>query len=140
MTTSIRGSCLCGRVAYTIKQSMRIFQYCHCSRCRKFTGSAHGANLFVAPENFAWSKGEAEVKTYNPENTKYFATAFCGHCGSSLPWHSKGGRVVVVPAGTVDDEIDVKPSQNIFCGSRAAWYQSAADLPEYDELPPLKNR
>jgi hypothetical protein len=53
-----KGSCLCGSVHYEFTGNMGIFQYCHCSRCRKVTGSAHAANLFVAPEQFHWVQGE----------------------------------------------------------------------------------
>ena len=134
----VHGSCFCQKASYEISGNMGIFQYCHCSRCRKFTGSAHAANLFVAPGDFKWTGGEDCVATYNPPNTKYWATTFCRNCGSSLPWLSKGGNVVVVPAGTLDGDPEIRPTQNIFCGSRAAWYTAASSLPEYDEMPPAK--
>jgi len=129
------GSCLCGEVAYEIAGNIGIFQYCHCSRCRKFSGSAHASNLFVAPDQFSWTSGEPFVETYSPEDTKYFATAFCKRCGSSLPWNSKGGRVVVIPAGTLDEHPGIEPSQNIFCASKAEWYKAPSELPAHDELP-----
>jgi len=129
------GSCLCGQVQFELTGNMGIFQYCHCSRCRKFTGSAHSANLFVSPEQFSWTKGKEFVGVYAPEQTKYFSTAFCKSCGSSLPWKSKNQKVVVVPAGTLDKHPGIEPSQNIFFASKAAWYKQAADLPSYDALP-----
>jgi hypothetical protein len=135
---TVTGSCLCGAVHYQITGNMGVFQYCHCSRCRKFTGSAHASNLFVSPAEFHWTKGEDSVGTYSPDFTKYFATAFCKHCGSSLPWLSKSGNVVVIPAGTLDGDPGIKPGKNIFCGSGAAWYSSAEALPRYDEMPPAK--
>ena len=95
-----RGSCLCAKVSYEITGNMGVFQYCHCSRCRKFTGSAHASNLFVAPGDFSWLSGEELVGRYDPADTKYFATCFCKNCGSSLPWLSKSEKVVVIPAGT----------------------------------------
>ena len=64
------------------------------------------------------------------------ATAFCNNCGSSLPWLSKSGRVVVVPAGTLDEDPGLRPDKNIYCGSRPDWYISAASLVEHDEGPP----
>lgn len=131
----VAGSCLCGEVSYKISGNLGIFQYCHCSRCRKFTGSAHAANLFVAIDEFEWLKGEALVGTYSPVDTKYFATAFCKSCGSSLPWHSKGGKAVIVPAGTLDEHPEIEPFQNIFCGSKASWFKSSSDLPDYQEMP-----
>lgn len=135
MTEHAQGSCLCGEVRYEITGNLGIFQYCHCSRCRKFTGSAHSANLLVAPEQFRWLAGDDLVGTYSPENTKHFATAFCKQCGSSLPWYAKTGKAVVIPAGTLDTSPDIKPSQNIFCASQAQWYQETSVLPKYDELP-----
>ena len=132
----VTGSCLCGKVSYRITGNMGVFQYCHCSRCRKFTGSAHAANLFVAPGDFSWLGGEEFVGRYEPEQTKYFATCFCRNCGSSLPWLSKSGRVVIIPAGSLDRDPGIRPMQNIFCASRPAWYTQASDLTEFDEMPP----
>ncbi|MDJ0880181.1 MAG: GFA family protein [Gammaproteobacteria bacterium] len=130
-----KGSCLCGKVKYQITGHMGIFQYCHCSRCRKFTGSAHAANLFVSPQNFSWIAGEDQVGRFEPEGTKHFATCFCRNCGSSLPWLAKSGRTVIIPAGTLDTRIDLKPFQNVFWDSRATWYEEVCELPKYAELP-----
>lgn len=135
----VKGSCLCGKVSYQITGNMGVFQYCHCSRCRKFTGSAHAANLFTSPQDFSWLSGEEWVGRYDPAETRYFATCFCKNCGSSLPWLSKSGKVVIIPAGTLDDDPGISPTQNIFCGSRPAWYTHASSLPEFDEMPPRKN-
>jgi len=132
----VTGSCLCRKVSYEITGNMGVFQYCHCSRCRKVSGSAHAANLFVSPDHFHWLSGEESVGRFDPDFTKYFATCFCKNCGSSLPWLSKSGRVVIVPAGTLDQDPGIRPSKNIFCGSRPDWYTSAESLPEHEEGPP----
>lgn len=132
------GSCLCQNIAYKITGNLGIFQYCHCSRCRKFTGSAHASNLLVAPEQFKWLRGKEFVGSYVPEETKHFATAFCTNCGSSLPWYAKSGKAVIIPAGTLDQHPNIEPFQNIFCASKAEWYRHASELPKYDELPPRK--
>lgn len=135
---SITGSCLCGKVTYEITGSLGIFQYCHCSRCRKFTGSAFASNLFVAPADFRWLSGEEWVGRYEVEDAKHFATCFCKRCGSSLPWLAQTGKAVIVPAGTLDSDPGLRPFQNIFCASRAPWYEPPSTLPEYDEMPPRK--
>lgn len=132
----VKGCCLCKKVTYAIKGHLGIFQYCHCSRCRKFTGSAFAANLLVAPEDFQWLSGEESVGRYELEDAKHFATSFCTNCGSSLPWLGKSGKAVVVPAGSLEDHPGIGPFQNIFWDSRAVWYTEPSALPEYDELPP----
>jgi hypothetical protein len=134
----VNGSCFCKKVNYEISGNMGVFQYCHCSRCQKVTGSAHAANLFVAPDDFKWLSGEENVGRYDPPETKYFATSFCKNCGSPLPWLSKSGQVVIVPAGSLDGDPGIRPTQNIHCGSRSAWYTDASSLPEHEEMPPRK--
>jgi hypothetical protein len=134
----ITGSCLCNKVTYAVMGNLGIFQYCHCSRCRKFTGSAFASNLLVSPDDFRWLSGEDFVGRYEPDSTKHFATSFCKNCGSSLPWLTKSGKAVVVPAGTLDGDPEIRPFQNIFCGSRAVWYVEPSSLPKYDELPAKK--
>ena len=133
------GSCFCNEVSYEITGNLGIFQYCHCSRCRKFTGSAFASNILVSPKDFKWLSGEEFVGRYEPEDTKYFATCFCKKCGSSLPWLVKTGVSVVVPAGTLNEDPEIKPIHNIFCGSRATWYTEPHKLPRYEELPPKKH-
>ncbi len=132
----VKGSCLCERVAYEIIDNLGIFQYCHCSRCRKFTGSAFASNIFVRPEHFRWLKGEEFVGGYELPDARYFGTSFCTCCGSSLPWTSRGGRSIIVPAGTLDQDPGIRPQQNIFCASRASWYTAPGELVEHDALPP----
>jgi len=135
----ITGSCLCNKVSYEITGNLGIFQYCNCSRCRKFTGSAFSANLLVSPEDFHWLEGEEHVGRFELKQAKHFATTFCTHCGSSLPWLSQTGKAVIVPAGTLDGDPVIRPSQNIFCASRAIWYTEPSSLTEYDELPPRRS-
>lgn len=136
MAKTVKGRCLCGQVSYEISGNIGIFQYCHCSRCRRVTGSAHCANLMVGLDQFSWLQGEDFVSSYLPPDTRHFATAFCKQCGSNLPWQSKSGKAVIVPAGSLDEHPDIEPSQNVFFASRAPWYRPASELPAYDELPP----
>lgn len=135
---NVVGSCLCGNVTFEISGNLGIFQYCHCSRCRKFSGSAFASNLLVNPDQISWLSGKEWVGRFEHPDARHFATAFCRRCGSSLPWLAKSGKAVIVPAGTLDDDPETKPFQNIFCASRATWYVAPSSLPEYDELPPSK--
>lgn len=129
------GSCLCGAVTYQITGHIGIFQYCHCSRCRKLTGTAFASNIFVKPDQFTWTKGADQIGIYHLPDTKHFATSFCKNCGSTLPWRAQSGKVVVVPAGTLDQDPELRPTQNIFCSSRAEWYETPEKLQEFEELP-----
>ena len=140
MSKAFKGSCLCGAVSYQFHGPEYVFQYCHCSRCRKFTGSAHAANIIVAPEHFEWLEGIDQLGRFEHPEAKHFATCFCQKCGSSLPWKAQSGGAVVIPAGTLDEDPGMRPSQNIFWKDRVAWREAVESLPHYDELQPHKNK
>jgi hypothetical protein len=129
--SAVKGSCLCGEVAYEIVPPFLFFQYCHCSRCRKSSGSLHGANLFMKRDQFRWTRGEAVVKRYELPGAQYFCTGFCPICGSPMPWVSRNGKYVLVPAGTLDDDPGVTPQRSIFWESRAPWYVEVGSLPTF---------
>ena len=134
----ISGSCLCGDVTYEFTGPVKVFQYCHCTRCQKITGSAHASNIIIDPENFKWFKGEGNVGRYELSEAKHFASSFCKTCGSSLPWITQSKKAMIVPAGTLDDDPKVKPIHNIFYADKACWYENVDGLVKYDELPTRK--
>ncbi len=136
MNEFVEGTCLCGTVGYRIRSEIVGFQYCHCSRCRRFTGSAHASNCFVRPDALEWTSGEDRVGTFILDAEPGFPTAFCRNCGSSLPAMSTTGRYWVIPAGTLSEDPGLRPSQIIFWGSRAPWFVDGSQLPRHDELPP----
>ena len=133
MTTPTPGSCLCGAVRFRITAPFRGFQYCHCSRCRKASGSAHCANIFVSSPQFEWLQGADQVGRFEPPDAKYFATCFCRTCGSAMPWRSRKGTAFIVPAGALDEDPGERPTRNVFWDSRAAWYEQASELPIHGE-------
>lgn len=126
---SYKGSCLCGQVRYQVTAPLKIFQYCHCSRCRKVTGSGFAPNAFVPLEQFKWLSGEQYLGRYEVPNAKHFATSFCKQCGSTMPWVTQTKAIYVLPVGTLDDELDITPTQSIFCNETPNWHIS------YDKLP-----
>ena len=132
------GSCLCGKVTYEYTGEPRVFQYCHCSRCRKITGTAHASNIIVDPEQFQWLSGEDAIGRYELPEAKHFAVSFCKTCGSNLPWRTQSGKAVIIPAGTLDEDPKARPIHNIYIADKAPWYVDPSSLTMYDALP-LKN-
>ena len=135
MMDTSRGSCVCGAVRFEIDAPFLGFQYCHCSRCRKQSGSAHSANLFVPVAQLRWTEGQGHVRRFELPDAKYWCTAFCDRCGSTLPWLTKTGKAYVVGAGALDDDIESRPGMSIFFASKAPWYVHASELEAHDERP-----
>lgn len=127
------GSCLCGAVRFEVDGDFDGFFLCHCSRCRKGAGSAHASNLFSSSAKLTWLSGEEKVRRYDVEGTRH-QRAFCSECGSAAPRvHPLGG--VVVPAGSLDTPLDVRPTAHICCASRATWDADLESVPKFDGLP-----
>lgn len=126
------GSCLCGAVKFEISGGFDAFFLCHCSRCRKNSGSAHGANLFATNATIDWLSGEEMVASFKLPDTRH-ERSFCRTCGSALPLIN--GAALVVPAGSLDGPVNIRPTAHICCASRAEWDTDLTDVPHLDGLP-----
>ena len=78
----MRGSCLCGAVTFQVTAPFRRANYCHCSRCKKHSGSSSLAQGRVPREGFRMLSGEQQLEVYRPPGA--MTKAFCRVCGSSL--------------------------------------------------------
>jgi hypothetical protein len=134
MSDTHPGSCLCGAVRFEIAGDFERFYLCHCSRCRKDSGSAHGANLFSSSATLTWLSGEEQMRVFNVPGTRH-RHAFCSTCGSALPDVQMDGALLKVPAGSLDTPVTIRPDAHIFCSSRANWDDALEDIPKVDELP-----
>lgn len=128
------GECLCGACRYVITgQKPKAMYLCHCSRCRKETGTIHGATVFFSDAQLSWDKGEDNLRHFHLEGTRK-NRSFCKTCGSPLPRLEGDGRVVL-PAGTLDDDASLEPTAHIYYASRSSWENKMSDLKCFDELP-----
>jgi hypothetical protein len=130
-----KGSCVCGAVHYELRAPYRFFQYCHCSRCRKRSGSIHAANIAVLVDQFSWLSGEEHVKRFELPSAKSWSNCFCELCGCGLPWKTKNGKAFIVPAGSLDDDPGERPTRNIHMASRAVFEVPASTLPGFEAEP-----
>jgi hypothetical protein len=128
----LSGGCLCGAVTFEIENDFRLFQLCHCEQCQKLSGSAHASNLFAKPEKITWLSGTEKIKRHDVEG-RHISNAFCEECGCRVPFLSLNGKIVFVPAGSLNDAPDMKPQANIFWPERAAWYDDGVAAQHYSK-------
>jgi hypothetical protein len=130
------GSCLCAEVAYEITAPAMAMYQCHCSRCRKARGAAHGANLFYPLDSLRWIRGEEDVVDYKLPQAQRFGVSFCRQCGGATPRVSAlGGGGIVVPAGALDTDPGMRPMAHIFVGSKAPWFEITDQIPQLEGAP-----
>ncbi|TMJ95383.1 MAG: GFA family protein [Actinobacteria bacterium] len=136
MDEPLLGSCLCGGVSFEITQPFRRVNHCHCSRCRKHSGTTALTQGRVPREGFRLLSGEELIRVYHPEGG--MTKAFCSVCGSSLfggTWPD--GPEVSVRFGALDGDPGVRPQYRSFVASKAVWDELAEDgLPRFPGASP----
>jgi hypothetical protein len=129
------GQCLCGQVRYAVSGSLGEVRYCHCSRCRRATGSAFSANARVPAGRFALLAGREFVREY--EERPGIFRAFCSVCGSPLyarldrePEHLR------VRIGGLSGALDVEIAAHVWVASKSGWHAITDALPQHAEAAP----
>ena len=130
----LAGKCYCGAVEYVVEDAFLYAANCHCSNCRRTTGSAFKPFAGIERGKLAITKGETELMIFGRKDAN---DTHCGICGSLLFSVVRGGAFVHVPMGTLIDDPTIRPTHHIFVGSKAPWFTIADDLPQYEEHVPL---
>jgi len=131
-STSLVGQCYCGHIRYEVEDAFLYAANCHCSQCRRTTGSAFKPFAGIEREKLKLTEGkEALLIVGDAEGHD----AHCGRCGSLLYSVVREGAYVHVAMGTLVDAPSVRPDRHIFVGSKAPWFEITDDLPQYMQLP-----
>ena len=134
----MKGTCLCGAVRYLVTGTPTAFDLCHCSRCRQASGSAFIAELVFEAAKFEWVSGRSLVKTYEaPVRVRPpgYRRTFCGVCGGPPPTMDRGD--IHIPAGTLEDDPEIRPQRHIFVDFKAVWFDITDGLPRFATKYPI---
>ncbi|MHB1512746.1 MAG: GFA family protein [Acidiferrobacter sp.] len=132
---TLKGSCLCGAVKYEVTGDPQRFYHCHCSRCRKSSGTGHATNILMTQATLAFSHGEPRLKRFKLPGAERFSRQFCTECGSPVARVVPALNAVVIPAGSLDDHVPIKPQGRIYWDSRTDWTCDGDTLPRFPEGP-----
>ena len=132
----VRGSCQCGGVRFEVTEPFLRWTNCHCSICRKHSGTFGAMTLRAPRSGFRLLAGEELLCVYDPGEGRALKV-FCSVCGSSLfggTWPD--GEEISIRAGALDDDPGIRPALHIYVDSRAPWDELPDDgLPRHGERP-----
>ena len=132
MTTLHRGSCLCGKVHFTISGPLRGVVYCHCSQCRKQSGHYYAATN-VADDRLA-VEGAEKITWYEASSSA--KRGFCSVCGSALFWKHHEADETSVMAGAFEQPSGLQAEAHIFVADKGDYYNIADGLPQFERSTP----
>jgi hypothetical protein len=128
--SKLTGKCFCGAVHYEVADEFLYAANCHCSDCRRTTGSAFKSFAGIEREKLVLTEGEDKLLIFGDQSGH---NAHCGRCGSLLYSLVRDGAYVHVAMGTLVDDPSIRPTEHIFVGSKAGWFTITDDLPQHKE-------
>jgi hypothetical protein len=126
----LNGRCECRAVSYRVADEFLYAANCHCSNCRAGTGSAFKPFGGIEREKLEVTQGADTLLVWGEDDGNHTR---CGVCGSLLYSVVREGKYVHVALGSLEDEPSIRPTEHIFVGSKAPWYEITDELPQNDE-------
>jgi hypothetical protein len=139
----IHGSCLCGGVRFELERVVGPFELCHCSRCRKVSGSAFIAAVGVQRDDFRYIAGQDLVVSYDApilDAPPPYRSTFCKRYGSPVPDPTSNEPWFEIAAGLLDDDPQLRPDRHIMVDRKSAWFTIADGLPQLDKAALIAHR
>jgi len=124
------GQCECGAVRYRVADAFLYAANCHCSRCRAATGTAFKAFAGIEREKLELTEGSDNLLIHGED---VLNDTRCATCGSLLFSVVREGAYVHVAMGSLVDTPGIRPTEHIFVGSKAPWFEITDDLPQNEE-------
>ncbi len=134
-----QGKCLCGAIEIEISGDISEIIHCHCSLCRKNSGTAYATNGFINTNEFTIMSGKDNLSNFSfkPGRNRHF----CRSCGS--PVYSSNAddpSRLRIRLGLIDSDIEERPISHNFVSSKANWEDLDANLPRYDGFEPSRKK
>ena len=127
VTRMLNGRCECRAVRYRVPDEFLYAANCHCSNCRAGTGSAFKAFAGIEREKLEILEGGETLLVWGDDEGNHTR---CGICGSLLYSVVRDGAYVHVAMGSLVDEPTIRPTEHIFVGSKAPWFEITDELPQ----------
>jgi len=123
----MRGSCLCGSVAFEATALSSPIGHCHCTTCRKAHGAAFATTARVERADFKWIRGAEHLRSFDSSPGK--RRHFCGQCGTHLMAEWIDQPAVILRLGALDTDPQARPVVHIWVSDAVPWLEYGPDLP-----------
>lgn len=123
--------CECGQLKARCDGPPDSIVQCHCSDCKRRTGSAFGLGAYY-PGHRVDVMGVSKRFIRPTASGGEFIQFFCPHCGTTLYWKTaKHPDGIGVAVGAIEDLPDSRPIRSVFDKDRCGWLPPL-DVDTYD--------
>ena len=126
-------TCACGQAAITVNALPAMHGVCHCTNCKRRTGSAFGISAYFDKTAVTTSTGRTKVYAFHhaaPRDSDSHDQArhFCPDCGTTLFWYLTAlPEKIGIAGGCFADEGLPEPTYSVTDRKREVW----VSLPEH---------
>ena len=136
MGETFDGRCTCGKVRYRITSRPMFVHACHCTECRRLSGSAFALNAMIEADRVQTLAGAPEPVPVEGTSGKPQTIYRCPRCRVALWSHypGAGAKICFVRVGTLDSPELLPPDIHIYTSTRLPWIvlpQGVPAMPEY---------
>ncbi len=136
MTVPFSGGCSCGAIRYTCTEPPFVTYLCHCTECRKRTGSAFSFMLQVPSDGFRLDEGTPKTRERVADSGNVITYHFCGDCGTNIfGINSARAQVRGVHGGALDEPANYPIQANIWTDSALNWAHMDETLERFAKAP-----
>lgn len=134
-TSSAKGSCLCGAVAFTLQFPSKWMVHCHCTRCQRAHGSAFVTWVGADTPQVQIDDPAKRLTWYQEPSGS--SRGFCGHCGSPLFFRSRRAPGEThIPLALFTQALDRLPGSHEHYDTHVGWVTIAEALPVEPDAGP----
>lgn len=116
-------SCACGQLSLQVRGDPGMHGVCHCTNCKRRTGSAFGISAYFPGSAVVRQVGESRVYAFHHARQGHDQQRhFCPLCGTTLFWYiSTLPDQVGVAGGCFADGGLPPPTYSVTHGKKEAW-------------------
>jgi hypothetical protein len=130
----MKGSCLCGAVAYEVDAFDMKIGHCSCRTCRKAQAAPFAATARVPREKFRFLSGEDRLTSFESSPGKL--RRFCSTCGSHVLADRPAEPHIILRVATLDDDPGARPLIHIWRSHEVPWCADGPEVKSFAEWPP----
>lgn len=116
-------TCACGQLSITVDAPPRMHGVCHCTNCKRRTGSAFGISAYFDKASVVECSGHTSVYSFHHATQGHDQERhFCPRCGTTLFWYisSLPGQIGIA-GGCFADHGLPEPGYSVSHAKKERW-------------------